>query len=102
VDGAVSAVPDSLSDTPGLVYERARWRRRRGLDTSLELLLELPDSYDNDAALESMWTERKLMILDLIRDRDFDTAYQLAAANGMERGVEFADAEFLAGWLALT
>ena len=28
VDGAVSAVPDSLSDTPGLVYERARWRRR--------------------------------------------------------------------------
>lgn len=102
VDSAVSAVPDSLSDTPGLVYERARWRRRRGLDTSLELLLELPDSYDNDAALESMWTERKLMILDLIRDRDFDTAYQLAAANGMERGVEFADAEFLAGWLALT
>ncbi|WP_022702164.1 lytic transglycosylase domain-containing protein [Oceanicaulis alexandrii] len=102
VDGAVSAVPDSLSDTPGLVYERARWRRRRGLDTSLELLLELPDSYDNDAALESMWTERKLMILDLIRDREFETAYELAAANGMERGVEFADAEFLAGWLALT
>lgn len=102
VDGAVSAVPDSLSDSPGLVYERARWRRRRGLDTSLELLLELPDSYDNDAALESMWTERKLMILDLIRDRDFDTAYQLASSNGMERGVEFADAEFLAGWLALT
>ena len=102
VDGAVSAVPDSLSDTPGLVYERARWRRRRGLDTSLELLLELPDSYDIDAALESMWTERKLMILDLIRDREFETAYELAAANGMERGVEFADAEFLAGWLALT
>lgn len=102
VDGAVAAVPDSLSNAPGLVYERARWRRRRGLDTSLELLLELPDSYDNVGALESMWTERKLMILDLIRDRDFDTAYELAAANGMERGVEFADAEFLAGWLALT
>ena len=102
VDSAVAAVPDSLSTAPGLVYERARWRRQRGLDTSLELLLELPDSYDNDAALESMWTERKLMILDLIRDRDFETAYELAAANGMERGVDFAAAEFLAGWLALT
>ena len=102
VDSAVAAVPDSLTNTPGLVYERARWRRQRGLDTSLELLLELPDSYTNSSALESMWTERKLMILDLIRDQDFETAYELAAANGMESGVDFADAEFLAGWLALT
>ncbi len=102
VDSAVAAVPDSLTNTPGLIYERARWRRQRGLDTSLELLLELPDSYTNSSALESMWTERKLMILDLIRDQDFETAYELAAANGMESGVDFADAEFLAGWLALT
>lgn len=102
VDRAVNAVPASLQDHPGLVYERARWRRRRGLDTQLDLLLELPDSHVHTGALESMWTERKLMILGLIRDGDFDTAYELAAANGMERGVDFADAEFLAGWLALT
>ena len=49
-----------------------------------------------------MWTERKLMILNLIRDEDFETAYELAANNGMTEGVDFADAEFLAGWLALT
>ena len=103
VDGAVDAVPESLQRHPGLVYERARWRRRAGLDeAALPLLLELPDSYQNTEALEAMWTERKLMILDLIRDRDFETAYRLAADNGMSRGVEFADAEFLAGWLALT
>lgn len=102
VDGAVNAVPESLTNHPGLVYERARWRRRAGLDTSLELLLELPGEHVNEDALESMWTERKLTILGLIRDEDFDTAYQLAANNGMSRGVDFADAEFLAGWLALT
>ncbi|MGJ3232850.1 MAG: lytic transglycosylase domain-containing protein [Oceanicaulis sp.] len=102
VDTAVDAVPSSLADHPGLVFERARWRRRAGLDTSLDLLLELPGAHVNEEALESMWTERKLMILNLIRDEDFETAYQLAANNGMTRGVDFADAEFLAGWLALT
>ena len=102
VDSAVNAVPDSLASAPGLVYERARWRRQAGLDTDLPLLLELPDSYHNTGALESMWTERKLQILELMRDNDHLTAYQLAAANGMNSGVDFADAEFLAGWLALT
>jgi len=103
VDRAVDAVPASLQDHPGLLYERARWRRRSGLDdAALPLLLELPDGHGNARALDSMWTERKLMILDLIRDEQFEDAYRLAAAHGMERGVDFADAEFLSGWLALT
>lgn len=102
VDSAVSAVPDSLTTHPGLLYERARWRRQSGLDTSLPLLLELPDGYSNDDALEAMWTERKLQILDLLRDGDVETAYALASSHGMSEGVDFADAAFLAGWLALT
>ncbi len=103
VDQAVDAVPAALQDHPGLVYERARWRRRAGLDdAALPLLLQLPDGHQNLQALDVMWTERKLMILDLIRDGLFDDAYRLAAAHGMERGVDFADGEFLAGWLALT
>ncbi len=103
VDRAVDAVPSSLQDHPGLLYERARWRRRSGYDDrALPLLLELPDGYDNARALDAMWTERKLMILDLIRDEQFEDAYRLSSAHGMSAGVDFADAEFLSGWLALT
>jgi soluble lytic murein transglycosylase len=103
VDRAVDAVPASLQNHPGLLYERARWRRRSGYDDrALPLLLELPDGYDNARALDAMWTERKLMILDLIRDEQFEDAYTLASAHGMSSGVDFADAEFLSGWLALT
>ncbi|WP_439633746.1 lytic transglycosylase domain-containing protein [Glycocaulis sp.] len=102
VDGAVNAVPPSLQNDPGLVFERTRWRRRGGnADGALQLALELPDAHTNTTALESMWSERKLIILDLMRSNDHDTAYQLAASNGMSAGVAFADAEFLAGWLAL-
>ena len=102
VDGAVNAVPASLQTHAGLIYERARFRRQRGVGDALPLLLELPGEHQNAAALASMWTERKLMILDRVRERDWDTAYQLAASHGMSSGVDFADAEFTAGWIALT
>jgi soluble lytic murein transglycosylase len=102
VDGAVRRIPASLSNDAGLVYERARWRRRSGLrDTVLPLLLQLPDSHTDANALDLMWTERKLMILTLIRDQEYADAYELAAAHGMSRGGDFADAEFMAGWLSL-
>jgi len=102
VDRAVQRVPTSMMNDPGLVFERARWRRRSGLrDSVLPLLLQLPDEHTDTNALDLMWTERKLMILTLIRDEDYQTAYELARAHGMERGADFADAEFLAGWLAL-
>ena len=102
VDAAVDAVPSTLQTNPGLVFERTRWRRRAGnADGALQLALELPDAHTNTAALESMWSERKLIILDLMRSNDHETAYRLAASNGMSSGVAFADAEFLAGWLAL-
>jgi soluble lytic murein transglycosylase len=102
VDRAVNSIPASLQNDPGLVFERARWRRRSGMrDSVLPLLLQLPDAHTNTSALDLMWTERKLMILTLIRDREFATAYELASAHGLERGGDFADAEFLSGWLAL-
>mgnify|MGYP003630511869 FL=1 len=102
VERAVERIPVSLQSDPGLTYERARWRRRSGMsDTLLPLLLQLPDAHSDTNALGLMWTERKLMILTLIRDQDFVTAYQLARAHGMESGADFADAEFMAGWLAL-
>lgn len=102
VDRAVQRVPTSMMNDPGLVFERARWRRRSGLrDSVLPLLLQLPDEHTDTNALDLMWTERKLMILTLIRDQDYQSAYDLARPHGMERGADFADAEFLAGWLAL-
>ena len=102
VDRAVDRIPASMSNDPGLVFERARWRRRAGMrDAVLPLLLQLPDAHTDVRALELMWTERKLMILTLIRDQDYQTAYDLARAHGMSSGADFADAEFMAGWLAL-
>ncbi|MCW5723651.1 MAG: transglycosylase SLT domain-containing protein [Maricaulaceae bacterium] len=103
VDTAVNAVPPGLSGDAGLLYERIRWRRRAGQsdENILPLVLELPGEHANTRALSLMWTERRLMILRLIRDGRHAEAYRVASAHGMSSGADFADAEFLAGWLAL-
>jgi len=45
VDAAIRLVPAELKDDPGLVYERLRWRRRKGRDLSAgELLNPPPDT----------------------------------------------------------
>ena len=39
VDRAIARVPQSLHDDPGLVYERLRWRRKKGRDEDARALL---------------------------------------------------------------
>ena len=101
VDRAVLAVPGHLQNDPGLLFDRTRWRRqkRRHNDT-IELLLDPPAEVGR-ASL--WWFEREFQIRRLLRARDFALAYDLASRHGQtpEDGVDFAEAEWLAGWLAL-
>ncbi len=101
VDAAVAAVPAALRDHPGLLFERARWRRRAGRRSdALPLLLQIQPPISHIAA-EVIWTERRIHVGYALRRSDYDTAYALASNHGLEEGAQFADAEWLAGWLAL-
>ena len=99
VDRAVAAVPDSLADDGGLIYERVRWRRRADLtDGAIELLARQPDNPTN---LRRWWTERNILVRRLFADERYQDAYNLVAAHKQQEGIPFAQAEWLAGWLAL-
>ena len=99
VDGAVRAVAADLQDDPGLLYDRIRWRRLKRLDEGArELLLEPPDHLGRP---DRWWFERSLQIRRAIERRDFDQAYRLASRHGQLRGGDYAEAEWLSGWLAL-
>ena len=102
VDGKINAVPESLLDNPGLLYERARWRRRRGITGTVTPLLTQIDGADIPAAGRTyLWRERSLALRTALKADDYTTAYDLAAPHGMTSGKEFADAEWTAGWIAL-
>jgi len=105
VDGLVARVPADLKDHPGLIYERARWRRKKKLnDTARELLLEtgvIGNGELENRYAERIWVERSILTRKALANGEISNAYQLASQHGLSKGAKFADAEWLAGWIAL-
>ena len=99
VDTAIAKVPDELKNHPGLIYERLRWRRRKGKDASaLELLEKLPGGL---AHPERWWVERRALTRRALQKGHVTDAYRIVKGHGLESGGAFAEAEWLAGWIAL-
>lgn len=101
VDTLISRVPPQLQDDPGLLLERLRWRRRNNKDFgAIEILHNMPS-----AAIipnpDEWWQERHILARRLMEKGRFESAYLLLDKHQQEEGVSFAEAEFLAGWLAL-
>lgn len=99
VDWHIDQVPASLEKDLGLKYERVRWRRRKDRDDdAYELLKTVPA---NAPYAEMWWTERAIIARRYLEKGYVSEAYRLAAANGLTEGAQFAEAEWLAGWIAL-
>lgn len=103
VDALIDAVPKYLQDDPGLLYERARWRRRkaRNQEGATPLLVGIDGNKVPLAGRSKLWDERHLAARTDLKDGNWDRAYDLTAPHGMDAGVDFAEAEFLSGWIAL-
>ena len=99
LDKAIEAVPADLRSDPGLTFDRLRWRRQMRLDKGVfEVLLDPPPALGRPAL---WWFERELQIRRALRKRNFELAYRLASRHRQTAGDDFAEAEWLAGWLAL-
>ena len=99
VDGAIARVPAELRDHPGLWYERLRWRRRKGFhDSAREILDALPDELMRPAL---WWRETKFETRKAIQAGFISMAYAYAADHRQTEALPRAEAEWLAGWIAL-
>ena len=102
VDAAIRAVPANLENHPGLLYERANWRRAKNMDDAVAPLLTQINGKDVPAAGRSrLWRERAIAVRNDLKARNYARAYSLTAPHGMSSGSDFAEAEWLAGWIAL-
>lgn len=98
-DAALARVPDSLKEDPGLLFDRARYRRRKGDDAgALEILTRAPADMGRPQA---WWTERHILARRAIERGEHNLAYRLVKAHGQTDGSGLAEAEFLAGFIAL-
>ena len=103
VDSAISKVPQKLKNDPGLNYDRLKWRRKRGrLESSLEILLNIDNTKEYMVRPEKWWTERSIIARSLIYKKKYETAYKIASQHAMFQGPEFAEAEWMSGWIALS
>lgn len=99
VDGAIKRVPARLRSDPGLIYERLRWRNRKGLKAEAkELLWDVPANQDFPRL---WWKERSRQVRQALDAGEFEDAYLLAASHIQRDGGTFADAHWHAGWVAL-
>lgn len=99
IDAALAKLPPHLQDDEGLLYERLVWRARRGKhDGMQEILLRISP---NSPYAWRFWPYREPQARRLLQQQQYQKAYDLVANHGLKEGADFADAEWLAGWIAL-
>jgi soluble lytic murein transglycosylase len=98
----VDRVPAALQGDPGLAFERARYYRKRNLDTvAAQYLSALPTDLPQEVA-QQVWPERRALMMTALRSGNTADAHRAASMHGMTSGVDYTEAEFFAGWIDLT
>ncbi len=94
--------PDQRQDG-GLLYEQAAYFRRQGLESSVRQLARGFKPAPTSELGARIWTaDRKRITVDALQAGDWQAAYGASANTGAVVGAEAAEAEFYAGWIALT
>lgn len=105
VRGLLAALPEKLRADPAILLEHARWLRRNDQDDAAQALwLASGNAAEHAAPPErqsAFWDERSLLARRRLRVGDAEGAYRLAAGHAQTRVEQMADAEFLAGFIAL-
>jgi soluble lytic murein transglycosylase len=98
-------LPAAERGDPTLVLEQARYLRRANLDAeALKLWSDAGDAAERAAPAEHLtafWDERNILARRRLRDGDAAGAYALASMHAQHTAEQVADAEFLAGFIAL-
>ena len=90
-----------LKNDIGLQYDRLKWRARRGrLESSLEILYKNSNkSEENLIRADLWWKQREKIVRSLLYKKRYKTAYKIASEHSLSFGPEFAEAEWLSGWM---
>ncbi len=102
VTALIAAVPAGLRDDPGLAYERFLWRSRKGLyDSARDLMIQRSTSAKKLGKPEKWARLRRSIARQEMRNGNNKRAYRIAANHFLKSGPDYADLEWLAGYIAL-
>jgi soluble lytic murein transglycosylase len=90
-----------IRDDPRYRFEYARQLRRSDRpEEAWQVMAQLSPETLVDPVMG--WNERSTMARDALQAQRPELAYALASQHSLVKGAEFAEAEFLSGWIALT
>ncbi|WP_350334533.1 transglycosylase SLT domain-containing protein [Coralliovum pocilloporae] len=96
-------VPRSQHSDPLYLFSRIQHMRRANKITkAAQLMLKAPTKQSSLIHPDEWWVERKLIARKLLDQRDYKTAYRIAAGHSAESEASQVEAEFHAGWIALS
>ena len=72
------------------------------IDSSLEIIFSIKNDKDYLVRPDKWWVERAIMTRALIYKDKYETAYKVASQHSLDPGPEFAEAEWISGWIALS
>ncbi|NUH66707.1 lytic transglycosylase domain-containing protein [Sulfitobacter sp. S0837] len=102
VNVKIDALPASKKDDPGLAHDRFEWRMRKGLrDSAKELMLARSASAEALGQPPKWANRRRALARDEMRNGDAKTAYRIASQHFLMEGSNYADLEWLSGYIAL-
>ena len=102
-DAVVAGLTPAQAMDPAMALERARILRSQNRQSEgFALLAALPAAPSHDAGQDTLWSERRNYFLDALERRNWQAAYDAMAGHGFPSGDRMVDAEFFAGWVALT
>jgi soluble lytic murein transglycosylase len=98
----IAALPPADQADPGIIYERLMALHESGdVYGALSLVGYLPAELPSEAAADKLWRHGSLVI-EALQMGDSNRAYQAATHAGVSTGIAAAEAQFFAGWIALS
>jgi len=99
----ISQVPAGLKNDPGLAYERYLYRISKKRWQEAEDYLREKSTSAEALGRPDLWMERRANLArQALEDGQVEAAYDIAASNFGSAGSEYADCEWVAGFIALT
>ena len=101
VDKLIEKIPEALRGHPMLAYARMIWRDGKRRNDEAEEAIRAA-SKSGELGDPEAWAEKRVaFVRRAIKDERFADAVDLAEGHGLTNGKDFAELEWLAGWVAL-
>ena len=97
-------VPAALQTDPGLAFDRAHYYRKHNLESIASGLVRYfpTTTPEQPEVTRAIWAERRALMFSALQSLDYRGAYAAADDNGLQPGQDANEAQFFAGWIALT